>query len=386
MTDVIPIRAHAKLSASGSKKWLTCTRSASLEEQFPDDTSIYAEEGTFAHAVFEHVMQCHLEQQMVYWSSFQHNEFWSEELRDHVINAAQRAIDAIVEARESCSDPLVLIERRLDFSPWVPEGFGTGDLVIVADGLLSVFDLKYGKGVPVMATNNSQMRLYGLGALNELGHLYDIDRVRMTILQPRLENYDSEEISAAELLLWGESYVKPRAQLAWDGEGEFVPGEHCTSGFCKARYQCPARSEHALAVAKSDFALLPPELLSREQVLQVLDKADLAIDWLNDVKSYALREAEAGHQIPGWKLVEGRSNRKYTDADAVADRLIDAGVPEDVVYDRNVRGITAMEQILGKKKFAEHLADLVVKPPGKPTLVREEDKRPALSSAAADFK
>jgi hypothetical protein len=380
------IRAHAKLSASGSKKWLTCTRSAKLEEQFPDEQSGFALEGTFAHEVFEHVIHCYLEEQPVDWRQFEQNEFWSADLRDHVINAAQRAIDTIVDAKSRCSDPLVLVERRLDFSPWVPEGFGTGDLVVVSDGVLDVLDLKYGKGVPVFAQNNSQMRLYALGALNEIGHLYDIDRVRMTVLQPRLDNYDSEEIAASELLLWAESYVKPRAQMAWNGEGDYVPGGHCTSGFCKARFQCPARAEHALAVAKSEFALKPPVLLTRDQLVDVLSKADMAIDWLNDVKAFALREAEAGHEIPGYKLVEGRSNRKYIDADAVAERLLASGIEEALIYERSLLGLTAMEKALGKKKFAELLGDLVAKPPGKPTLARVDDKRPALSSAAADFQ
>lgn len=391
MTKVIPIRAHAKLSASGSKKWLTCTRSASLEDQFPDEQSAFAAEGTFAHEIFEAYVRLHLDStddNGDICEGLMQDPRWSPDMGDHVDAAVNAAMERIDEARKRTKDALILVEQRLDFSPWVPEGFGTGDLVIVADDMLEVMDLKYGKGIPVEAEGNTQMMLYALGALNQHGHLYDIKRVRMTILQPRLDNYSSCEMLVEDLLEWAEKYVKPRAQLAWDGEGEFVAGDHCTSGFCKARYQCPARAEAALAVARQDFALKAPELLTQEQLLAVLAKADMAAKWLADVQAYALRQAEAGVEIPGYKLVEGRSNRKYADADAVAQKLLDAGVPEAVIYERSLLGITAMEKALGKKKFAELAGDLVTKPPGKPTLVPVDDKRQALSSVAsavADF-
>ena len=388
-TAIIPIeRAHAKLSASGSKKWLTCTRSAALEDQFPDEQSQFAAEGTFAHAVFEQELR-HWLGQSVDPLPPHLKHFDNQELRDHVAQALIRATDAIKAARERCKDPVILVEKRLDFSSWVPEGFGTGDLVIVTDDLVEVMDLKYGKGIPVECEGNTQMQLYGLGAYNELAHLYDIRRVRMTVLQPRLDNWGSSEMLVEDLLEWAEKYVAPRAQLAWDGEGEFVPGDHCTSGFCRARFLCPARAEAALAVAKQDFALKAPELLTPAQLVDVLAKADMAIDWLNDVKAYALKQAESGHEIPGYKLVEGRSNRKYSDADAVAQRLVLAGVDEALIYERSLLGITAMEKAIGKKKFAELLGDLVTKPQGKPTLVPVTDKREALSSvasAAADFQ
>lgn len=393
MAAVIPIRGHAKLSASGSKKWLTCTPSAGLEDQFPDEQSAYAAEGTFAHEVFELMLQGYLlrvnghefDNQM---AKLRQHQFWSQDLHDYVTEAAHVAVDAINEARDRCQDPVIAIEKRLDFSPWVPEGFGTGDLVIVTDDLVEVMDLKFGKGVMVDVEGNTQMQLYALGAYNELAHLYDIKRVRMTVLQPRLHNYGSAELLIEDLLEWAEKTVKPRAQLAWDGEGEFVAGDHCTDGFCRARFNCPARAEAALAVARSDFALKAPELLTQDQLLAVLEKADMAAKWLADVQAYALKQAETGAVIPGWKLVEGRSNRKYSDADEVAAKLMAAGVPEAIIYERSLLGITAMEKAIGKKKFAELLGDLVVKPQGKPTLVREDDKRLAISSvasAAADF-
>lgn len=397
MTNIIPIhadRAHAKLSASGSKKWLTCTRSAALEDQFPDEQSTYAAEGTFMHEIFELALLMWLEripeaEARARYAELKQNAFWNQELEDHVRAAVERAKAAIEEIRASCKDPVILVEQRLDFSPWVPEGFGTGDLVIIADDVAWVLDLKGGKGIPVECEGNTQMQLYGLGAYNELAHLYDIRRVRMTVLQPRLDNWGSSELLVEDLLEWAETYVKPRAQMAWDGEGEFVAGDHCTDGFCRARFQCPARAEAALEVAKSDFALKAPELLTAEQLVDVLSKADMAIAWLNDVKSYALKQAENGHEISGYKLVEGRSNRKYSDADAVAEKLIQSGVDEALIYERSLLGITAMEKVLGKKKFAELLGDLVVKPSGKPTLVPVDDKRPALSSvasAAEDFQ
>lgn len=392
MTKIVPIhadRAHAKLSASGSKKWLTCTPSAHLEDQFPDEGSEYASEGTFAHAVFE--------QELLNWlgrpvdpllSALLH--FDTPELRDHVAKALDVARERIELARERCKDPVILVEQRLDFSPWVPEGFGTGDLVIITDDLVEVLDYKHGKGVFIEAQDNSQMRLYGLGAYNELAHLYDIKRVRMTVLQPRLDNFGSEELTIEELLKWADDIVVPAAKLAWEGAGEFVPGEHCASGFCRARFQCAARAEANLELAKKDFALAKPELLTDEQIAQVLAKGDEVAKWISDVQSFALTQAEKhGRQWPGFKLVEGRSNRKYSSPDDIAQRLIENGIPEAVIYERSLLGITAMEKAIGKKKFAELLDDLVVKPAGKPTLVPESDKRPALSSvasAAADFQ
>lgn len=380
--------AHAKLSASGSEKWMTCTPSARLEEQFPDETSEFAREGTFAHAVFEQELSNYLgrpvdplPQDLI--------QFDSQDLRDHVAAAVAVAIERIEQARAHTPDAVILVEQRLDFSPWVPEGFGTGDLVIVTDDVLDVMDLKFGKGIRVDAKANSQMRLYGLGAVNELAHLYDIKTVRMTILQPRLGNYDSDEMPVNDLLRWAFDVVVPRAKLAWDGEGEFVAGDHCSSCFCRARFQCQARADKNLAVAKSDFAFKPPELLSLAQLSNVLARADEAIDWLNDVKLFALQQAESGVKVPGYKLVEGRSNRKYSDADAVAAKLIASGIDEAVIYERSLLGITALEKAIGKKVFGTLLADLIVKPAGKPTLVPEGDKRLAISSVAAaaeDFK
>ena len=391
MSKVIPIhadRAHAKLSASGSGKWLTCTPSAHLEDQFPDEQSEFASEGTFAHEVFEHLMQAHLGLHRSDLRPFKTHKFWSADLLDHVMAAVDVAKLAVAEARDRCADPVILVEQRLDFSPWVPAGFGTGDLVIITDDLVEVMDLKYGKGIPVDVEGNTQLQLYALGAYNELSHLYDIRRVRMTVLQPRLSNFGSAELLVEDLLDWAENIVKPRAALAWEGHGEFVAGDHCSSYFCRARFTCAARAGHAMELARSDFALVEPELLTDEQIRQVLERGDAVAKWVSDVQSFALKQAEQGRTWPGFKLVEGRSNRRYTDQDAVAQRLVDAGIEEALIYERSLLGITAMEKAIGKKKFVELLTDLVEKPSGKPALVPEGDKRAAISSvasAAADF-
>lgn len=379
-------RAHAKLSASGSAKWLVCTPSAHLEDQFLDEDTEFSAEGTFAHEVFAYRMQVQLGQRpadTAIVEAFHANKFWSQELSDYVQTTVEFAMERVEAARARCKDPVILVEQRLDFSRWVPQGFGTGDLVIITDGLVEVLDLKYGKGIPVSAFENSQMRLYGLGGYNELAHLYDITDVRTTVMQPRLDNWGSEDLTVDELLAWADEVVVPAAKLAWEGKGEFVAGEHCTDGFCKARFTCKARMEQSMEIARREFSLLAPELLTTEQVVQVLDKAEAAIKWLKDVQDFAFKEAERGVAIPGWKLVEGRSNRKYADADAVAKRLVDSGIPEAVIYERSLLGITAMEKAIGKKRFAELLEKceepLIEKPEGKPTLVRESDKRTAIN-------
>lgn len=381
--------AHAKLSASGSEKWMTCTPSANLEAQFPDEGSEFAREGTFAHAVFEQEMLIYLGRPTEPLPK-ELMHFDSQELRDYVQESVDYAIRRIEEIKLDCKDPVIMVEKRLDFSAWVPDGFGTGDLVIVADGIVEVMDLKYGKGIYVDPLSNSQLRLYGLGAINELYHLYDIFRVRMTVLQPRLHNFGSEELHAEVLLDWAENEVKPRATKAWFGQGEFVAGDHCTSCFCKARYTCPARAAQAIAIAQQEFGAIEdaqpplPASLSMDRIAELLPKADMVIDWFNDLKAFALKQAtEHNTVVPGFKLVEGRSNRKYSDQDAVAAKLVEAGIPEEVIYERSLLGITAMEKAVGKKVFAEVLDGLIVKPEGKPTLVPVSDKRPALASAAS---
>ena len=388
--DVTPVyaaiqslRSHAKLSASGSKKWLNCTRSASVEQQFKEETSPFSAEGQFAHDVAR-LRICHRlgrltgQQFSDEHARMQTSPYWSAELDDCVQRYVDFALELVEAAKTECSDPLILVEERLDLSEFIPEGFGTVDLLVVWNGTIALADYKHGRGVLVRATENSQLRLYGVAAAASFADLYDVKRVRMTVFQPRLNNFDVEELSVGELLNWAHNYVKPRAQLAWSGAGEFTPGSHCTEGFCKARYACAARAEVGLQVAQTAFTGVRPELLTSEQLVAVLDKADIVAKWLNDVREYALDQARRGLAIPKHKLVAGRSHRRFRDVDAVTTRLTNAGIAPASLYERNLIGVSAMERLLGRQRFNELLADLIERPEGNPTLVREDDPRPAL--------
>ena len=371
---------HALLSASSSKRWLNCTPSARLEEQFTKDTgSVYAEEGTAAHALAEHKLKRLLKRR----SKRPVSDYDCDEMEEYTDEYVAYAMEQIELARQSCKAPVVLIEQHLDYSAYVPEGFGTGDLVIVADGALTVIDLKYGKGVAVEAEWNPQMMLYGLGALELFDAIYDIDTVRMTIYQPRLESISTWEISVADLREWVEKELKPKAQLAISGEGEFKSGSWCR--FCKAKNTCRVRAEEYLKLAQMEFQA--PALLSDEEIAEVLKVADDLAKWAADVYAFATDEAIThGKQWTGFKLVEGRSNRKYTDEEEVAEAAKAAGYTD--IYKSTLVGITEMEKLMGKKKFSEVLGKLVYKPQGKITLVTESDKREAVmtATAEADFK
>lgn len=384
-------RKHAVLSASGAYRWLACPPSARLEEQFEETTSTYAEEGTLAHGIAEQKLRFLLKQISAQdyaqaLQIFEKNEFYSASMLDYIETYASIVMKKVNEAKARSADAVVLLEQKLDFSDWVPEGFGTGDVVIISDGVLEIIDLKYGKGVPVAAEDNAQMRLYALGALATFDSLYDIKIIRMTIVQPRLDSVSSDEITAEMLYWWADTELIKRAQLAWEGKGEFQAGEHCQ--FCRARFNCRARAEANLELTKMDFR--KPELLTDEEIGEVLKQADELKAWVSDVFDYALVQArDHGKKFKGWKLVEGRSVRKYADEEAVAKTLLEAGYKEEQIYEKKLWGITAMEKLLGKTKFGELLKGLVVKPAGKPTLVPESDKRPEINSitaAVADFK
>lgn len=371
---------HALLSASSSKRWLNCTPSARLEEQFKEDTgSVYAEEGTSAHALAEHKLKRSLRKR----SKRPVSDYDCDEMEECTDEYVAYAMEQIELARQKCSDPMVLIEQHLDYSAYVPEGFGTGDLIIVADGTLTVIDLKYGKGVAVEAEQNPQMMLYGLGALELFDAIYDIDTIRMTIYQPRLESISTWEISVEALKKWTEDVLMPKAELAIKGEGKFGCGSWCR--FCKAKNTCRARAEEYLKLAQMEF--MPPALLLDEEVADVLKVADDLAKWAADVYAFATDEAIThGKLWTGFKLVEGRSNRKYTDEEEVADAAKEAGYTD--IYKSTLVGITEMEKLMGKKKFSEVLGKLVYKPQGKITLVMESDKRQAVitATAEADFK
>ena len=370
---------HALLSASGAHRWLNCPPSAMLESREPDSSSAAAEQGTVAHALAEWKLRRALHQA----PTSKPESGWVDEemeyLTDDYVSFVQEHVSLV---REACGDPQVLIEQRLDFSHVVPGGFGTGDCVIIAEPKLQIIDLKYGQGVLVEAERNPQLMLYALGALRTFRDLYDIEQVAVTIYQPRRGNVDTWETSVAELLAWAETEVKPKAELAAAGEGEFCPGSWCQ--FCRIAPTCRARAEANLALAQLEFA--PPAELSDSEIADVLTRIPQLKSWAADVEAYALSQAvNQGKQWAGFKLVAGRSVRKYTDENAVAAAAQAAGYTD--IYDIRLITLTSMERLMGKTRFAEVLGHLVVKPVGKPTLVPESDKRPALAihSAQTEF-
>lgn len=369
---------HAKLSASGAYRWLACPPSAMLEAELPESTSSYAEEGTRAHDLAEGRLTAWLRHK-------KRPKAEDAEMEEAVSRYVDVVLERYAEAVGRSPDAVLLVEQRLDFSAWVPEGFGTGDAVIIADDTLEVVDLKYGKGVPVGAKGNPQMRLYALGAYQTYGALYDFTKVRMTIVQPRLDSVDTDEVGVGELLDWAENEVRPKARAAWEGGGEFAAGDHCK--FCKLKATCRARAEKNLELAAFDFA--PPPTLSPEEIADILKRADELAAWARDVQEHALDQAQNhGVKYPGWKLVEGRSNRKIADEDAAALVLMAEGYGEQDVWRRSLQTLTELEKLVGKKKLGELLADQITKPAGKPVLVPEDDKRPEMSSVAgaqADF-
>ena len=370
---------HALLSASGAHRWLNCTPSARLESDEPESTSAAAEQGTAAHALAEHKLRRALKQRSKRpVSAWIDDEM--ETLTDDYVSFVQEHISI---AQETCGDPQVLIEQRLDFSHIVPGSFGTGDCVIIAEPTLQIIDLKYGQGVLVEAVNNPQLMLYALGALHAFGSLYDIETVSVTIYQPRRANVDTWEISVAELEQWAETEVKPKAELASAGEGEFCPGSWCQ--FCRIAPTCRARAEANLQLAKLEF--VPPAELSDAEIADVLTRIPQLKTWASDVEAYALSKAvNQGVVFEGFKLVAGRSVRKYTSEKDVAAAAEAAGYRD--IWDRKLITLTAMEKLMGKPAFNEILGDFVTKPAGKPTLVPASDKRPALDlvSAATDFQ
>ena len=378
--------AHAILSASGASRWMACTPSAREEQKYESSTSIFAEEGTLAHELGELKLRHKLEglsnhEYNLRLAKIQENELFNDSMIEYVEDYVEACMEAVAEARVNTPDALISIEQRLDFSRWVPKGFGTGDFVVIADGTMEIIDLKYGKGVPVSAVGNKQMRLYALGAINEFGFLYDIQKVKMTIVQPRLDSISSDEIDAQELVWWGNQIVKPLAEKAYKGEGEFCPGDHCK--FCRAKAVCRARANKNLEMAQYEFG--DPNKLSNDDIAHILHHSEELANWAKDVKEYALTKALEGEEFEGWKVVEGRANRKYTSAEEVEEILKNEGF-EDIYKPRELLTITNMEKKLGKKQFGELLGCKVVKPAGKPTLALITDKREAYNPATADFK
>ncbi|MDD3400788.1 MAG: DUF2800 domain-containing protein [Eubacteriales bacterium] len=370
----MPESKHALLSASSSHRWLNCNPSARLELEFAESESEAASEGTAAHALCEHKLRKALKMR----SKKPVSKYDCDEMDACTDDYVEFVLEALAEAKRECGDPLVLIEQKLDFSCYVPDGFGTGDCIIVADKRLHIIDFKYGQGVLVDAVENPQMMLYALGALRLFDSLYDVETVCMTIYQPRRENVSTWTIPVSELLEWTETTLVPKAALAFKGEGEYVPGSWCT--FCRAAVKCRARADAKLKLARYEFAL--PPLLTDAEIEDILFRLDDLTKWANEICAYALDAAlNHGKEWRGFKLVEGRSNRKYTDETAVVAAAQAAGYHD--IYKKSLIPITEMERLMGKKTFNEVLGGLVFKPQGKPTLVPASDKRPAITTTDA---
>lgn len=369
--------AHSTYSASGAHRWMRCTPSAQLEQQFPSEASTYADEGTAAHDLAEHKLKKALKMR----SNKPTSPYHSAELDEMTDIYAEYCLSLILKAKENCPDLQILIEQKLDFSDYLPKGFGTGDLVVVGSGTLHVVDLKYGRGVVVSAQKNPQMMLYALGALSLFGMLFDIEKISMTIIQPRVDNFSTYEISVDELISWAEEELKPKAILASTGGGEFCAGDHCR--FCRARNQCRARAAKNMQLLKYEFQ--NPDLLTDDEISEIIGLAEELAKWASDVYTYATALAiNEDRQWDGFKLVEGRTRRKYSDEAAVAETAKAAGYTD--IFKQTLVTITEMEKLMGKKKFREILGGLVEKPAGKLILVPEKDNRVAVDPIGAEFQ
>ena len=380
---------HAKLSSSASKRWLGCPGSVKLSEHYPNGSSIYADEGTIAHGVAEGMIN--KDDKLVQKYEVEAAKFYGEhpELNGTFLEMKmilQPYVDYVFEeyAEQVHEDEAaqLMTEERVDLTEYIPGGFGTSDVVILRQGRLHIIDLKYGKGVSVSAEDNPQLKLYALGTLARFDMLYDIEDVVMTIYQPRLDNVSTDTIKAKDLYAWGEEVIKPGAQLALSEDAPVHAGDWCQ--FCPARYDCKERARDAMELQK----YLGQMVLSPEEIAEILGKIDRLTKFAEDIKDSALTKALDGEEIPGWKVVEGRSIRKYVGSEEEIVRQCEgAGYDQALLYERKLLTITNMEKLMGKKQFAEVLGAYGEKPEGKPTLAPESDKRPAITnnSAAEDF-
>lgn len=383
-------REHALLSASGAHRWLVCTPSARLEEQFPDTSSEAAAEGTLAHELAEakvrnYFYPADLSKRKL--TSFIKKQKEKELWRDEMMGYTDEYLDYIKSiALAFITAPYVAIEKQVDFSAYVTGGFGTADCILIGGGTIHVVDFKYGKGVPVSAEGNPQLALYALGAYEAYKLLYPIERIRMSVVQPRIDNNSEWETSLTELLAFGE-YAKKKAALAWDGKGDFKPGTDICK-FCRAKAQCRARSDHNVKQA-FEIGELPP-LITAEEAGKRLEALEDVVKYQKDLQEWALSECLAGKEVPGWKAVEGRGSRDWTDMDTAFERLVKSGVTEEaMLWEKKPLTLAQVEKLVGKKDFTDSVGDLVIKNPGKPTLVKGSDKRDAISNkvtAAEAFK
>lgn len=379
---------HAKLSSSGAHRWLNCPGSVKLSEHYQDTSSIYADEGTIAHSMAEGLISsndeliknCEIEAASFY-DLYPELDGEAKEMKRNLEPYADYCLAEYAEQLKKDPAAQLMTEQRVDLSDYIPGGFGTSDVVIIGDGKLHIIDLKYGKGVKVDAEGNPQLRLYALGTLAAFDLIYDISEVVMTIYQPRLDNVSTATISAEDLYVWGHDVIKPGAELALSDNAPVHAGDWCQ--FCPARYDCKERARDALEMQ----TYMERMTLSPEEIGEILEKIDRLTKFAEDIKSSALTKVLEGEEIPGWKAVEGRSNRKYCKDEAeIVKKCEKAGFKKAMLYEHKLLGITAMEKLLGKH-FSDILGDCVEKPEGKPTLAPASDKRPALTnnSAAEDF-
>ena len=373
--------SHAKCSPSASSRWLQCTAAPTMEAQYPEEITSYAIEGTIAHEMAEAYAKKATSPKFPTFERKRANiassDRYDPEMELHAKAYAEFVKTKLEEVKQYAPDAFVELEVRLNLKPWVPQAFGTADCVIISDYVLTVIDYKYGKGVKVSAEENSQMKLYALGAYRKYEPLYEIKEVEMVIFQPRLSSCESWKCSVKDLLEWGETVVKPKAAEAFKGPGTFCPSEQACR-FCKAKGDCRARAEAIV----SAFDENPPELLptlTKDEIGALLDKAKDMKAWLADLEAKAFSLLAQGEEVKGWKIVEGRSNRKYIDEKKVATALLAEGFTEEEIFTKKLITITAVEKLLGKKETAAALEGLIEKPKGSPTLAPLTDKRPAMA-------
>lgn len=381
MTDINhKERAHAKLSASGASRWATCPGSVQMEDGIPDKESVYAQEGTLAHEMSELKLKHYLDPKgfgkrklNAAIKKLKENELYQAEMDSYT----DTYVDFIKEkALSFSSNPYIEIEKRVDFSRWVDGGFGTCDCVLIHGSTLSIIDLKYGKGVPVSSEQNEQLILYALGAYDAFNLIYNLDKIELNIVQPRINNFSTWEISLTELLLWGD-YFKVQAEKALGGNGELVPSAKACK-FCKARDICTARAENNLSL-ESEIKLKPNEI-PKDKLYEYISRGEDIAKWVADLKAYALDMCLKGEDVKGLKAVAGRTSRSWTNQDEAINKLIEGGIDEAIIYDKVPLTLAKLEKALGKQQFTTLVGDLVVTSEGKPTLVFENDKRPAITN------
>lgn len=376
--------SHALLSASSAARWLQCPESVRLTERLPDSDSIYAAEGTLAHELAEYLLVKYFihrkrPETVKAIKRFTDNPLFYPGMVDDVLPYVNHVIETYHQLMRT-HKPMVTLEERLDYSPWVRQGFGTGDAVLACEGRVEVIDLKFGKGVMVDAFRNPQLMLYGLGAYYAYDWLYDIKTVNMTIVQPRLDHISSYEMTIEDLLDWANHTVKPIAALAYEGQGGQKAGSWCR--WCKIKATCKVRA----AANLEPYQNMSDKELNSSEIAEILTLADDMAAWVKEVQEYALTSLLEGAVIPGWKVVEGRSNRKIIKPEALAESLLKNGYKEDAIYKPlELNTLTNLERLIGKKRFMEDYGNYVEKPKGKPTLAPEFDQRPAFNSADADF-